>query len=292
MNSLVVDFIESYTHLLARNCGLDDNFSREDLLEKLTQYSPYTFVVDEAKTIAKDDSELEKEKSDNKSTENNSLSLPSEIPKTYYQQVFEKDDDSNWHVAFITAATNLRCENYGIATLTFYEAKGMAGKIVPAVATTTSIVSGLITIELMKYCCGIDNLEKYRSCFVSLANNILVSSEPIEAPMLKVGGTKINSWTKFDLTDDMILNRFVERYEEKFDTKLSMVLYGTSILYSNFMPNTCGDKLLSEIFRDKYDCNLEENDVEIVVAPEDDSIELPTIQVKLSNSKKKLLEII
>ena len=63
---------------------------------------------------------------------------------------FEKDDDSNHHIDFITAAANLRARNYKIREATRYEVKMTAGKIIPAIATTTCMVTGLVAIEMYK----------------------------------------------------------------------------------------------------------------------------------------------
>ena len=51
---------------------------------------------------------------------------------------------------FITATANLRAMNYGIKTCDKHTCKGIAGKIIPAIATTTAIVAGLVTLELYK----------------------------------------------------------------------------------------------------------------------------------------------
>lgn len=286
-NRLVTDFLVATTHLLAQTMGFEDNFETDDLVAELTTYQPYEFTVDTDKKIASNDSELEHE-----SESKTDYVIPDDVPtSSLVPLVFEKDDDTNWHIAFITAASNLRSFNYGIPASSFDETKGIAGKIVPAVATTTSIVSGLITIELMKYCSlsGDDNkIERYKSWFVSLANNILVASEPMPAPMLTFGDVKINSWTKFDLSIDMTLENFIKLYEEKFKTKIAMVLYGTSMLFANFMPCTISGKLLSEIFKEKYDINLFSSNVEIIISSEEDDLELPVIQV---NMKKSLEEV-
>jgi len=61
---------------------------------------------------------------------------------------FEKDFDT--HVEFVTAASNLRARNYGIQTADKHKTKFVAGKIVPAIATTTALVTGLVCLELYK----------------------------------------------------------------------------------------------------------------------------------------------
>ena len=86
-------------------------------------------------------------------------------------QEFEKDDDTNWHVKWITAASNCRAINYSIKPEDEYVTKGIAGKIIPAVATTTSTIVGLISFEMFKYICGNESLEDYSSWYMNMADN-------------------------------------------------------------------------------------------------------------------------
>lgn len=58
-------------------------------------------------------------------------------------QEFEKDEDGNGQVATITAFTNCRAMTYGLEQMEWIDVKLKAGRIVPAFASTTSIIAGL-----------------------------------------------------------------------------------------------------------------------------------------------------
>ena len=61
---------------------------------------------------------------------------------------FDKDDKVA--MRFVTAAANLRGRVFHIAPQSFHDCKGIAGNIIPAIATTNAIVAGLQTAELTK----------------------------------------------------------------------------------------------------------------------------------------------
>jgi hypothetical protein len=76
---------------------------------------------------------------------------------------FEKDDDKNSHIDFITHCANLRAWNYSIAPTTRINAKVVAGKIIAALASTTCAITGLVEIEFLKLALGLKIRRRPRS---------------------------------------------------------------------------------------------------------------------------------
>ena len=73
--------------------------------------------------------------------------------------------------------SGLRCLNYSIEPFDWITCKLKAGKIIPALATTTSCISALQTIELLKIIKELD-VDKNRNTFLNLAIPIMQNSEP------------------------------------------------------------------------------------------------------------------
>lgn len=76
---------------------------------------------------------------------------------------FEKDDDTNFHISFITAAANLRARNYRIQEATRHRVKVVAGKIIAALATTTAMVTGLVSLSYYGLVLGLPREKLFNS---------------------------------------------------------------------------------------------------------------------------------
>ncbi|TFY80751.1 hypothetical protein EWM64_g3261 [Hericium alpestre] len=148
---------------------------------------------------------------------------------------FEKDDDSNHHIDFITAASNLRAMNYSINPADRHTTKQIAGKIIPAIATTTSLVVGLVCLELYKIIDGKNKLENYKNGFVNLALPFFGFSEPIAAAKNKYGTTEWTLWDRFVFSNDPTLKDIVDHFSKVHKLEVTMVSQGVSMLWSSFL---------------------------------------------------------
>eukprot|EP00698_Gefionella_okellyi_P019655 TRINITY_DN6056_c0_g1_i1.p1 TRINITY_DN6056_c0_g1~~TRINITY_DN6056_c0_g1_i1.p1 ORF type:complete len:1024 (-),score=266.31 TRINITY_DN6056_c0_g1_i1:669-3740(-) len=164
-------------------------------------------------------------------------------------QEFEKDDDSNFHVAFITAASNLRARAYDIPEADFQKTKYVAGRIIPAIATTTACVSGLSALELIKLRMGLKNLSAYRNSGLNLAHAYLSMFEPKEVPKLTLRpGLDVSFWDRFDVNaGDITIADAIRWFKEKHDVKVSGILQAQKMLYSWIDESHLNDKLASMV---------------------------------------------
>ena len=266
-NDVCVDFIKSTTFLF---CQIY-NINIIDIDIDIKSFKVSNYEIKDIK-IAKNDEEA---KELTKDTTENKLNINIE-KKQLINLEFEKDD--NYHINWINSASNCRATNYGINTISKYETKGIAGKIIPAIATTTSTAVGLIAIEMLKYLNNIDDIEKYRSWYLNMADNTIVYSEPMSHNPIIVCGKKLNGWTKFNYNKNTTLEEFIKYYEDIFKVPISMILYGSAIIYADFINHNL-KSLLFELFNDEFDININENNIELTIMSDDTT--LPLINIKI-----------
>lgn len=157
---------------------------------------------------------------------------------------FEKDDDSNFHMDFIVAASNLRAANYKIPPADRHRSKLIAGKIIPAIATTTSVVAGLVCLELYKLAQGFNTLDAFKNGFVNLALPFFGFSEPIAAPTNTYYDKKWTLWDRFEVKGEITLQQFLDYFKNVHKLEITMLSQGVCMLYSFFMPKAkCQERL-------------------------------------------------
>jgi len=249
-NSTHVGFIVAAAHLHAFNYGISgDGITAEHAKKVMDDMIIPEFTPSSSVKIQADDNEPDPNAQQPGSNfdDNSTLEkLVSQLPPAKSLQgsklepvEFEKDDDTNHHIDFITAASNLRAQNYAIQEADRHKTKFIAGKIIPAIATTTALVTGLVVLELYKIVDGKDDIEQYKNGFVNLALPFFGFSEPIASPKGKYAGSKgevtiDKLWDRFEV-EDVTLQEFLDDFKEK-GLDIMMLSSGVSLLYASFYP--------------------------------------------------------
>jgi len=116
---------------------------------------------------------------------------------------FEKDDDDNFHIDFVTACSNMRAYNYHIPEAPRHKCKMIAGNIIPAIATTTAAVTGLVMLEMYKVLQR-KPVEKLRNGNFSLGTNsyMMFEAEPPTSHKTHVQVTRPNPAEHPDAYDE------------------------------------------------------------------------------------------
>lgn len=169
---------------------------------------------------------------------------------------FDKD---SWHVDFVYSAANLRARNYKIKEKSKHFIRGIAGRIIPAIATTTAVVSGLSTLEIFKS--AMINEEKnessFRNSYLDLGAPFIASTELVKPKKMILENDnkkiKFTAWDRFEYKDSSLKN-ILKKVEEDIGDSVNMVTLGSKVIYWNI----CS----------KYDSNLDKTVSELCLRKE------------------------
>uniref|UniRef100_A0A061SGJ4 SUMO-activating enzyme subunit n=1 Tax=Tetraselmis sp. GSL018 TaxID=582737 RepID=A0A061SGJ4_9CHLO len=123
--------------------------------------------------------------------------------------VFDKDDALA--VDFVTAASNLRSIAYNIPPQSAFDAKGMAGNIIQAIATTNAIIAGLITAEAIKLVASLPDLSRTTFLMQKPSNNKLLQPTECLPPNTDCPVCNKATLTLSINTEETTLAAFIEK---------------------------------------------------------------------------------
>jgi ubiquitin-activating enzyme E1 len=195
------------------------------------------------------------------------------IPQTMAVE-FEKDDDDLGHVQWISLCSNMRNFQYSIPQTDLWEVRKIAGNIIPALITTTSLISGFQILEFIrilklyqsnKY---LDkeahkDIDMYKNRFVNLNTNYCDGINPSPSINYKLDdGKNVSIWTNFK-TSHINTNQIINQIEFETKKKIEFMTQGNKTVYD-------GD----DISIDKIDI---EDKTNILVLLEDIPIGIPLV---------------
>jgi ubiquitin-activating enzyme E1 len=255
-----LNFVVSAANLIAASVGLPRVGSRELVAQLASQVHIAPFVPKEMRIKADDkDNTVEGSAGDEAELKRITERVSALVDHIKGDKVdlspheFEKDDDTNFHIDFIAAAANLRARNYRIPEVDRFKVKLIAGKIIPAIATTTAMVVGLVTAELIKILTHEKHpIELFRNSFVNLALPVWILSEPlppiktVSKEMDPITGGPVRAkpegftpWQKIviDLGKaGTTIKEFMDYLTEKHGIETVIVSAGNACLFNAYLP--------------------------------------------------------
>lgn len=156
---------------------------------------------------------------------------------------FDKDDDSLCHVSWINLSANMRNVQYSIEQTDLYETRRIAGNIIPAMITTTALISGFQILEYIKICkyyfnfeqlqktYSNNNIDIYKNRFVNLNTNYCDGINPSQTKLFNLSnGEKISQWTNFKVNSYNTFN-IIKQIETNTGKKIEFMTCGNKTIY-------------------------------------------------------------
>lgn len=294
---LHVDFVIAVANARAKVYGLAGHHNRAAFEQALDQISVVPFKPRDGVKIAASEAEMKTDEP-RMNTDEQSEYILSQLPSPaslegYRMSPIEFDKDDDAHMEVIVATSNLRARNYKIPEADMHRSRFIAGKIIPAIATTTALVTGLVCFEFLKVFQD-KPLENFKNGFVNLALPLFTFSEPIEPKLTatNIRGEDFN-WTAWDRIDvnigDVTLREFLEFFNEQYDCEISMLSYGATILYAMYSAKSRSKErmamkmtqLIETVTKKPVDPTLKYFILEVCAADaEDEDLELPYIRFR------------
>jgi len=289
-DELHVSYITSFANIWANIFHISYCADIQHIQKVVSNLQPPKIKINKEAHISVSDEEEKKRQQEESTKPIDINDLIASLPETFKPirltaQEFEKDDDKNHHIDFMAAASNMRASNYDIKTSNRHSIKGIAGKIIPALATTTSVVAGLVSLELYKLAQNFTKLESYKNSFLNLALPYIGYSEPIKIKSNKVGDKEYTIWDTFVINKPMSLKEFLEHFENEHKINIDTVTYGNFMLYGLIMNKKKLDARMNlsikDIIETELNIKLTASSIALQICTdiddEDNDIELPEV---------------
>lgn len=171
-------------------------------------------------------------------------------------QPIEFDKDNDIHARFVASCANLRADTFGIPRIELAEARRIAGRIIPAMVTTTAIVAGIQLLELTKVLLLLrstggakpeaGHIDLFRDTFVDLGTGAVVATVPQPSPRVEITDRLcLTPWGSIEVdcrqgTGCTTFAGFLGHFRTTWGLRITSILSGDSLLWCSDGGNDAG----------------------------------------------------
>ena len=174
------------------------------------------------------------------------------------EENFEKDDDSKGHIDFIFSCSIIRAKNYNIKEIDKQTLKMIAGRIVPALPTTTAAITGIVCLQLYTLM-QTNKIDYFKNCYMNLAINGFMMVKPtkkiyntdkeydegIKGPV-KAIPPNWTVWDKIIINGSKTVQEFIDKIKKDYNVRTFFIQSNNITIYQAFLP-TKSDKSIMKI---------------------------------------------
>ena len=170
--------------------------------------------------------------------------------KKFNEILFDFENDKNFHVDFIMNCANLRAENFKLEKIDFLQTKMKSGKIINTNYSVISILSGIITQNILTLS-NFDNFDEIdekllKNCFFNVAVNIFLMVDVFKKKTnenIKISNEKIESWDVINVDKKNNVKEFVDFIKEKFNFDVKKIINVNNKVIDDFNEEILNDKI-------------------------------------------------
>eukprot|EP00760_Papus_ankaliazontas_P031228 PhM_4_TR5216/c0_g1_i1/m.103702/K03178/UBE1, UBA1; ubiquitin-activating enzyme E1 len=165
------------------------------------------------------------------------LKAKTDVSLVMHPLAFEKDDPKNGHIDFIAATTNIRASCYDIPQTDSMNVQRISGNIIPAMVTTTALITGLGALELFKVVqsqLGAD--VDYFNSYVDLSVPYFLQTETMPPDQISyftkpptsphpLSDKTFSAWDEFEIRapTDVTVKDFIDAFDAKYHLKVEQI---------------------------------------------------------------------
>ena len=285
------NFIKYYSIILARSIKVKIN-DEDNVIKKIISNLKIPEYIPSNNNIPS----KEKELNDISSLKNflNNFDIKKIDIKNIIPEKFEKDNDSNKHVFFINLCANLRAKNYRIPNITEQQTKMIAGKIVPAIATTTAMITGFACLQLLTLL-NTDEIPFLKNSYLDTSINYYQINNPSEVIHMEdqdynplVDGPAVaipKGWTVWDIINikgPMTCQEFIDYFTKEYNIKILAISSNFKSIIQLYMPSK-KNKLplkIEDIYEKNNTLKKDQKSLWLEISAESDNISVIMPKIK------------